>query len=269
MPGEQLLGEAAQNFRGAGETAIASENAATNKESVRQEPGLQAGRQINEQILKAQGDKAQMKLVQEQSAADIKLQLLKNKAGEIEIPPEVAIQWAKEFKNPSMFQFAGKSMNVRAFGYLMSNEYKKKMAAMKPYFDGNMMITYDEDGNPVKTDLTKFGYFYRPTGGKGGSGAHDKTTLEADKIFLKEFNDRKKALAGDAGVVMKRKDPERYDRESAWIEDNEPKADEIMRQVGPGGSSASSKETPKDPTDINSDLDSFFEGTSDDQRGSL
>lgn len=193
MAGE-LFQAAGQNFKQAGDTAIASGEAQTQKEQVEQQPGTQAGKNITDLVQTAMGDKARMKEIQEQSAQNIKMELLKSKMGQTKFPPGMAAYMAKRFKEPDFIKMADQPMSNDVLAGFIAHAFNKDMQKPKeitiPVGDKNVpgTLSFDDDGNPKFTPLSEGGPRFNPNTGKGSASSESK---ETDKWFERADKARK------------------------------------------------------------------------------
>jgi len=214
MAGEGLLEAAGQNFAQAGSTAIAGERAKTERQAEQSKSTLGTTQEIDNRLAVASGDKEAMKRLKETQAGQIRLELLKAKMGETKFPEGMAIYLAKRFKSRKFLKLAGQPMSNDILAAYIAHTFNTK--TQKPTIKENLMITQDENGEDVITNLEDYDLHYQPKGGGKGGGGGIPQEFRSDQAFKASY-EKWLATVNDP-VKMKR------------LESTDPEQAKIMKQ---------------------------------------
>jgi len=233
MAGEGLLEAAGQNFAQAGNTAIAGERAKTERQAEQSKSTLGTTQEIDNRLAVASGDKEAMKRLKETQAGQIRLELLKAKMGETKFPEGMAIYLSKRFKSPEFLKLAGQPMSNDILAAYIAHAFNTKQK--QPRFSGNMMITEDENGDEVMTNLEDYGFHYKPSGGgKGGGGIPQE--FRSDQAFKASY-EKWLATANDPVKMsrLEKSDPEQAKIMKQKLADYRDQYDAIIKKQATAG----------------------------------
>lgn len=213
----------------------------------------------------------------------------KMKGEMLTISPQLALGLVKHTGDKSWLQAVGQSMRSDVYTALYTHGVMSKFGSKEfkvPVGDQvrTYMPRYDSDTNDWDLQLVGEGEKFSPTQ-KGedtprakadresrehiaktranakGSGGHGKTDpqLPKDRQWLKEYDDKEKWLSSDAGMLAKTRDKDLYGNTQAFVEDNAPTKEKILKRLEQSNDGSA---TPAQPDgNIASDLDAIFSGT--------
>jgi hypothetical protein len=271
MP-DTLYGEGAGLLEGAAKTATDMNQQNLEQQRITTEAGAQAGTQVGE-----------TQREQSRQQALLKLKQLESQTKTMTVSPQLAVGLTK-YLGPGALQLVGQQDPHFVVGLMHASMSLtlQKLKAPKEFNArvGDKTVPFVQHWNEdtQSWDIQQIGeggatfsptargevtpkVKYDTTHPKPGKAGSDDQ-LKKDKLWLGEYDKRKKWLTSDEGRMTQRKDPDQFSRESAWVEDNSPKADDIMQALEssgdedgtPGGAAS-------DPGITDKDWNAIFSGT--------